>query len=408
MKSATFIYLAASWLPVSLAAAPAVKLDLPKAEAWTGQSLPFFIELRAEGSFTGSPSFDLPQIPGTVILKLGSPVLGSFTEGDSEFFTQRHEFALFSQAKGNVELPPITVRFSHRKGYTGPSFDESLETDAAKLTIQRPPGSEDLGFLVTTASLSIEETWDPQPGPVRTGAVFKRSIVQRADGMSGMALAPAPDTAPDGIRIYTTDPEINDRSDRGNFSGERRETLTYLVQQAGQHTLPAIRYVWWNPQTKTLETKTLPEVSFTATAPPAPPEKPSPARFLWWLLPVAMVGAALGYRKPIAALARGFRDAIDPPAQRADRAFLRECSKNDAPGAARTWAMRRAMSPEPRTDAAFAYELGMLHRQLYGREPSGDWSGRALAEAYRSSRRVTKAAPVRDALPPLNPTVKDA
>ncbi|MCP5532580.1 MAG: BatD family protein [Akkermansiaceae bacterium] len=402
MKPVTFIILA-TVLPMALSAAPAVKLDVPKTAAWTGQSLPFFIELQAPGSFTGTPSFDLPQIPGTVILKLGSPVLGSKTDGDTEVFTQRHEFALFSQARGSVELPPITVRFSHRKGYTGPSFDETSQTDSAELSIQRPPGSEDLGFLVTTGSLVIDETWDPQPGSVKTGAVFKRTIVQRAEGMSGMALAPAPDTGPVGIRVYTADPEINDRIDRGSFSGERRETLTYLVQQAGQHTLPAIRYVWWNPETKTLETKTLPEVSFNATAPPVPPEKPSPVRFLWWLLPVAMLGAGVGFRKPIAVLARRARDGIDPPACRADRAFLRACSRNDASAAARAWAMRRATTPEPRTDAAFDHELGMLHRQRYGSEPSMDWSGRALAEAYRSSRRVTETARAPDALPPLNP-----
>ncbi|MCB1130352.1 MAG: BatD family protein [Verrucomicrobiae bacterium] len=402
MKPVTFIILA-TVLPMALSAAPAVKLDVPKTAAWTGQSLPFFIELQAPGSFTGTPSFDLPQIPGTVILKLGSPVLGSSTDGDTEVFTQRHEFALFSQARGSVELPPITVRFSHRKGYTGPSFDETSQTDSAALSIQRPPGSEDLGFLVTTGSLIIDETWDPRPGSVKTGAVFKRTIVQRAEGMSGMALAPAPDTGPVGIRVYTADPEINDRIDRGSFSGERRETLTYLVQQAGQHTLPAIRYVWWNPETKTLETKTLPEVSFSATAPPVPPEKPSPARFLWWLLPVAACGAALRFRKPIAALARRTHDAIDPPARRADRAFLRACSENDAPAAARAWATRRVMHPEPRTDDWVDRELGVLHRQLYGRDVDATWSGRALADAYRRTRRQTEAAPAPDALPPINP-----
>ncbi|MCP5545841.1 MAG: hypothetical protein H7A50_00555 [Akkermansiaceae bacterium] len=220
MKPVTFIILAASLLPMALSAAPAVKLDVPKTAAWTGQSLPFFIELQAPGSFTGTPSFDLPQIPGTVILKLGSPVLGSKTDGDTEVFTQRHEFALFSQARGSVELPPITVRFSHRKGYTGPSFDETSQTDSAELSIQRPPGSEDLGFLVTTGSLVIDETWDPQPGSVKTGAVFKRTIVQRAEGMSGMALAPAPDT---GLWAseFNGGPEINDRSIAA-VSGERR------------------------------------------------------------------------------------------------------------------------------------------------------------------------------------------
>ena len=44
--------------------APAV-VRVPEATAWIGQRVPFFVELSARGSFAGTASFDLPQIPGT-------------------------------------------------------------------------------------------------------------------------------------------------------------------------------------------------------------------------------------------------------------------------------------------------------------------------------------------------------
>jgi len=383
---------------------PSARIELPENEAWTGQRLPFFIELRADGSFTGAASFDLPEIPNSFILKLGTPVLGSTTEGDTEFFTQRHEFALFSQASGSLEIPPITARFSHRKGYTGPSFDASLKTEPASVVIQRPPGSENLGFLVTTDSLTIEETWSPPPGPLETGAVLKRTITQRAADLTGIALAPAPTAAPDGIRVYTGDPEVTDKTERGEFTGERRETITYLVQQPGTHTLPAIRYNWWNPTTQTLESKTLPAVTFTATAAPVPPPAPSPVRFLWWLAPLVAMTAGYSLRRPITDFLRQLRERIDPPPRRAARAFLRSCRHNNAAGATRGWATWQAFHPDFIPSAELQHHLLELNRHLY--DPSSTtakWNGNALAAAFRTIHKGSSQPPKPSPLPQLNP-----
>lgn len=152
-------------------AEPSARLLVPDPTAWTGQRLPFFIELRAEGSFTGAAAFDLPAIPDSVVVKTGNPVLSSETDDNRETFVQRHEFALFSQADGPLELPPVTARFSHRNGYSGPSFDAVASTSAETLSLHRPPGSKDLGFIVTTESLDITESWNPTPGPLETGTV---------------------------------------------------------------------------------------------------------------------------------------------------------------------------------------------------------------------------------------------
>ena len=402
-SSVSLLYLLLLLSVLPAAADSSVRIEVPDSTAWTGQRIPIFIELRADGSFTGAAAFDIPEIPGTVVLRIGSPVLGSLTEGGTEFFTQRHEFALFSQTEGALQLPPITARFSHRKGYTGPSSDVSLETKPATLAIRRPPGSANLGFIVTTGSLQIVESWDPQPGPVETGAVFKRTITQKAAQMTGIALAPAPNTAPEGIRVYLAEPEVMDRTERGEFSGERRETITYLVRQPGAHTLPAIRYDWWNPDTGKLETKTLPAVSFTATAPPRPATESPPARFIWLLLPLALLAGAWWLRSSLAACLRDLHDRINPPAARADRKFLRACRRDDPAAAIRFWAAVRRCRPDLAITADLDARLLDLHRSLYGPQAAAAWSGRPLADAFRLANRKTTVTREQTPLPSLNP-----
>ena len=221
---------------VSAEVAP-VTAFAPDAKAWVGQRLPFYIELRAPGSFAGTASFDLPQLPRTLLLKIGEPVVSSQQLEGETWFVQTHEFALFSQEPGTLKVPAISVRFSRRKGFTGPASDVKAKTPSITVDIQRPPGSGKHGFLVTTGSFDVTERWDPKPGPANVGVIFKRTIVQRAQQLPGMALAPAPTNSPDGIRAYPGVAVTNDKLARGEFLGERRETITYLVREH------------WNPNT---------------------------------------------------------------------------------------------------------------------------------------------------------------
>ncbi|MFC7338786.1 hypothetical protein ACFQY0_16440 [Haloferula chungangensis] len=389
---------------IGLAAEPGATLVIPKKEAWTGQRVPIFIELRAEGSFKSSASFDIPEIPQTVVIKVGNPVLSSETDGGNEVFVQSHEFALFSQASGNIEFPPITARFSHTKGYTGPVFDASYQTESVTLTLKRPPNSESLGFLVTTDSLTIEETWDPKPGPLETGAVLKRTIVQRASQQTGIALKPAPTPEIEGIRTYPATPKVSDKTERGTFLGERRETITYLVQQPGLHTLPEIRFDWWNPSTETLESKTLPAITFTATAPPTPPAKPSPLRYLWLVPVVIVLGLAAFYRRSIASGLHELHDRIDPPQRRAARQFVKACRSNDPAASIAAWNHFRQFDSEIISSVALKEELGRLNSMIYGiPKNQQEWTGEALARAFRQSQHHPAQADHVSQLPELNP-----
>ncbi len=214
-----------------------VVIRVPEAKAWIGQRLPLYVELRARGSFAGAASFSLPEIPRTVIIKIGNPVVSSQQIDGESWFVQMHEFVLFSQQSGTVEIPAFEVRFGSHDGFTGPVIEQQAQVPGTSIEIQRPPGSESISFLITTESLDLSENWQPepqrQPGPVKAGAIFKRTIVQRAAQMTGMALTATPTDAPDGVRVYPGQPEVTDKTERGDFLGERRETITYQLQKPG-------------------------------------------------------------------------------------------------------------------------------------------------------------------------------
>lgn len=386
-----------------------VRMAAPK--VWIGQRATFYIELLAPGSFVGAANFELPQIPGTLLIKMGNPVVSSKDIEGASWFLQTHEFALFSQKAGVLEVPAFPVTFSRQEGFVGPATEVKAKTPAARIEIQRPPGSEQIGFLVTTEALEVTETWDSPPGPAKVGAMFKRTILQRAPNLTGMALAPSPTTAPDGIKVYPGNAETNDKLERGDFLGERRETITYLLQKSGTLSLPALTYVWWNPKTQTLDSKTLPAVTFEVVAPPAAPSPAATvtARRTWpWLLIAALVaGLGVWQRRRFAGWAMRGWEKLNPPDRVAARQLLRACRRNEAAPAATAWNAWRetqltGFQPGPELRAAV---LG-LQRQLFGPECAAPWHGDGLARAFKKNPAAAETRfshrPV-SALPELNP-----
>lgn len=389
-----------------------VEVRIPENEAWVGQRMRVFIDLRTKGSFGGATDFSAPQIPGGFLMKVGSATVSSKEIGGETYFVQTHEFAFYSQRDGEVNIPSFEVRFGSREGFTGPVTDRKESVPATKVTIRRPPGTDAEAFLVTTDSYELTEQWDPKPGPAQQGAVFKRTIIQRAHNVPGMALPRGPDTVPDGWRIYPADVQTADKADRGDLRGERRETITYLAQQPGTVTLPALSFQWWNPQTQKLESKTLAAVTFEISPAPsaASPAEQSAARSrAWpWLLPtLALIVGSIWKRDLLTAWLAGLKHRLNPPDRVAARRLLRACRQSDAPAAFAAWTEwmsarpddARAVSPELH-DAQFA-----LQRHLFGPSPASAWRPDVLATAFREHlRRKNICAAFSDtSLPPLNP-----
>lgn len=390
-----------------------VTVRLPAATAWTGQRISFFVELRTSGSFAGTPGFELPDLPGTLLIKVGSPVVGSQEIEGESLSVQSHEFALFSQRQGVLAVPPFPVSFAHRDGFTGPVREVRAEVPGLKIEIERPPGSERIGFLMTTDSFEVTETWEPLPGAVQVGTMFKRTIQQRASGLSGMALASPPVAAPEGVRIYPGEAETRDTTERGDFLGERRETLTYLVTRPGTVQLPALIYTWWNPKTEQLQSKTLEAATFevlpAATAQSSRAESSSWGIWPWLLLGAAAlcIGIGIRQRQGLALRARRYQAMFNPPNRVAARRLLAACRRHEATAAGTSWFFWRSTETTPSQPGPELHTAVLdLHRHLFGPGPAAQWRGDRLGRAFAQHLAALKTRSPKkpkSVLPLLNP-----
>lgn len=407
------------------AAAEVVRAELGKDTAWMGEAVPLFITLYSPGPFSGTASFELPVLPKTAFVRAGNPVVGSEQVGAERYFTQRHEFVVYTQRAGEIVIPEFSVRFAGKRTFTSAAEPMEGLTQELRYKSTRPPGTEHLGMVVAARNMEVTQTWQPVTnGPAHPGDVIARTISRRADGTTAMMFPPVPIDAPSGVRCYSTDPVVQDATERGASRAERSETIKYQFERSGTFQLPDLSVMWWDPFAGELKCVTLPgkavEVLNVAVV-----QEPavSPTRTSLRSLVVVFVAACLAVwliGRTVWRLVAAQRARRRAPAALAARQFLAACRTNaasEAYAALLQWKRTVSLGEAglggllpPDTVAEFEHEWNVLSRHVFAVGPGGaSWCGERLARVFvrvrRSLSHSSRARSVDVDLPALNPVV---
>lgn len=403
---------------------------------WVGQETSFHVELLSSTFFSGSPRFDLPELPGVLIIKTeGRAVLSTETIDGESWSVQRHQFRVYSQRVGKVVLPPFAVRFSVAPGFGKPPQEQRMMSEAIEWDVKMPPGAEGYSLLISTSELEATQSWTPSiagEGPIQltVGDAVTRQIKLVAGNVPGMALPAIVMPTPETMSAYAQQPEVKDRGERGELVGERADTVTFVCERAGQVELPSIVVPWWDTDKNELRRITLPGVSLEVSpletaavenGPAVESESSGGVRPVWLIALVMLLGAgaiAFYYRDHIT---QAWSDLQRRRAESESAAFAavsRAC-RNDDPVAAYNavmrWLDKRADGHETATIDAFvrrhhevaqaAQEFDSLQRAAI--DPARSWSGNPLlvrlVEMRRRERLAQFHADRPSTLPNLNP-----
>lgn len=406
-----------------VSAAEPVKATLGKETAWTGEAVPLIVTIYSPGPFSGTAAFDLPELPRTAILKIGSPVVGSQDVDGESLFSQRHEFRIYTQQSGTFRLPSFSVRFEGKLSFVGDAQPMQGVTPKLQFQSKRPPGTEAMGVVVATSKMEILQAWSPEDQlSLKAGDVIQRTIT-RSVSTTAMLLPPASTDAPDGVQVYASDPTVEDKITRGQLDATRIDTIKYQFQRAGKYELPALTFRWWDPKAAELRSTTLDGLSLEVAALPGdvPNQKVDSSQdgssllvwAAWGLGLVLVVGLLLvplkcsvaqwrmRHNTPEAIAARRVQAACkagDPRA--AYQAILDWCQSLAATGA--------SVSPSTRLGQEWEQLAVHLFSQNNSRnhDPSEAWSGAALGAAFTLARKNQLQPKPRSStarLPSLNP-----
>ena len=400
-----------------------VRAELGKDTAWTGEPVPLVITLYSPGPFSGTASFDWPELPAVAFVQAGNPLVGSERIGSESYFTQRHEFAIYTQRTGAMVIPAFRVRFAGKQTFTSAAEPMEGFTPELRFRSVRPPGTESLGVVVAARQMEVSQTWQPDSIlSVRPGDVITRTIVRRATGATAMMLPPVGIETPPGVRHYVSDPTVRDFTERGASLAVRSETIKYQFERSGTFQLPDLPVIWWDPDAQALKRVNLPGKKIDVDVEEVFEEPPAPTSEHRWPLAVLLLSLVMAsgmLRKPAARWLAARRTRRNDAETVAARRLLAACQSNaaaEAYAAGLQWKRAAGREGESLSERLplgvatdFEHEWSLLSRHEYGAgEAIPPWTGERLAGAFADLRRAlgrtSRARNAKGGLPALNPS----
>ncbi|WP_085707290.1 BatD family protein [Pseudomonas sp. B35(2017)] len=343
-------------------------------------------------------------------------------------------YAIYPQHSGLLSIAPQT--FSATLVDTRPSADTStqgpkpgklmrISSAATALTVKPKPITypADAPWL-PARSLTLSESWNPEPDHLQVGDSLTRSLTLKAEGLASSQLPALPATEANGLRRYPDQPVLSNQSGDRGLTGSREEREALVPSRSGAIELPTVEVVWWNTFEDHLEHSSLPARTLqVASNPSLQVDTPAGTQasggadseaLWWWKLSTLVLACttALGFglwwraRWQPAIL----RAAQTGPSPRTLLDDIKRASQANDPHATRqaldAWARQQ---PETLADMAARFvplsdALDGLNGALYS-ETGQHWQGEDLWRAIRTIPAAERAKdPVGDSgLPPLYP-----
>jgi hypothetical protein len=344
-------------------------------------------------------------------------------------------YGIYPQHSGELQIPALTfsaTQVDNQPGNTStpsaPKPGKMVHVTSTEIPLQVKPKPED--YPATAAwlparSLSLSETWNPEPDHSKVGDSLTRTLTLKAEGLSSGQLPPLPATDVNGLRRYPDLPQLSNQVTDNGLIGSREEREALVPTRVGQVELPAVELVWWNTHEDRLERSYLPARTLQVAANTSlaadslagtGPVVDSDDSTLWlWQLSTlllactTLIGFGLWWHarwQP--AILRAAQTGPSPRTLLDD--IKRACLAND-PQATRqaldAWARQ-----QPETLAEMAARFVLLSDALDGlngalySETGQYWQGEELWKAIRSipaAEREQDTASESSSLPPLYP-----
>ena len=236
---------------------------------WAGQQVTLDLDIKTTGFSFSNSHFNLPEVSGAFLMQTDTTTIKLTENIDGQTWQIiRYPLALYPQKAGQLEVPPISVRFTTSAGFGSTEKAFEFQTQPLVLTINQPPGVKDGDLVITTTSFKLDHDWQPQSGTAKTGDAITLTVTRSASDISAMLLPPLPVYRTAGLAAYPQAPEVNDNTNRGDLTGQRTDSTIWVVEKPGSYEIPGIRFQWWDPGSRELKQQIIP--GLTLDIPPSP------------------------------------------------------------------------------------------------------------------------------------------
>jgi hypothetical protein len=229
-----------------------------------GQPVTVVVEVLVPTWFTGAPRF--PDLDVKDAITIFEDRGMNFTEriDNQTWAGQSRSYFVYPQRSGTFEIATLPVRLRYFSDSGGSKTEATVSPDPIRIEAVIPPEARDLDYFISTTGLRIEHAFDHEPGIMKVGEAFTRTVTVTVNDALSMVIPPFPSDPVPGLAVYPDPAAVkDDGGDRGEgIIGTRVERATFVAEQEGDYLLPAIEFIWWDVKTQRLRTATIPEMEF--------------------------------------------------------------------------------------------------------------------------------------------------
>jgi hypothetical protein len=169
-------------------------------------------------------------------------------------------YNLFPYEQADVVIPPLTFEVESPKvgGYKG--IRRKVTTQEKTVRLKPLPVDVERDRWMVTTNFRVREQWSRDLKALKVGDVVQRTITRNASNTVGELLPPLLEDSIPGVSQYPDRPQVNTNKSKTSISASRVDAISYLFEEAGEVSLPALEFIWWNPWQKKFLKRTLPEI----------------------------------------------------------------------------------------------------------------------------------------------------
>ncbi|MDG1944573.1 MAG: BatD family protein [Halioglobus sp.] len=223
-----------------------------------GQRVTLTLEIATDRWFSGGTRIGIPEVPGLVILQTEQFASNaSETQNGQTWVIQRWTLDIYPQRAGNFTVGPILLQVQVNAGETGEVKGELL-SPSAQFRVTIPKSLEKIEQWVAAPTFTVHQRFDSTLENLAEGDAFEQEIVFEASDVLAMMLPTYEVEQQPGLRAYPSPVAQDNSVNRGETLARRHFSISYVVEQMGQFSLPAREYSWWNTKTAQLELLSVP------------------------------------------------------------------------------------------------------------------------------------------------------
>jgi len=220
-----------------------------------------------------------PKSDRAMIVRLGEDKSYQLNRNGKSWNVTERRYGVFPMQHGTLKIAPVQLDGSALAGRSyGSAFQTTrpirVRSNALELDIEAMPAAWKSNTWLPAKDLQLTEDWPS--GDFKVGDSITRTLNLTAIGLNSSQLPELTTLLPDHLKAYADKPVLNDDKTFDGVTGQRQEKLAILATQPGTFILPPIDIDWWNTETASMQTASLPARTFKVLPAPVDLTQPKP------------------------------------------------------------------------------------------------------------------------------------